>query len=251
MAPLYGGYEEVVFFDYALSQLRQGQELWGDASPAGDTRYVYVAGDFYALPFVSGAFDAVTMIRSLHHASDGATVLRGVGGILGPGGTFVLEFASKHNLKAIARYLVGRQDWSPFAREPVEFTDLNFDFHPAWILEQLAQSGLHVRRVRTVSHLRVGVLKRAVPTGLLVALDRMLQPTGKLFQLSPSVFVQSQAPSSRSAAAEGDFFRCVACGAGGMEEVDEGLMGCRACGARYAIRDGIFDFRVPVEGEVA
>ena len=30
LADLYGGYDEVVFFDYALSQLRQAQELWGD-----------------------------------------------------------------------------------------------------------------------------------------------------------------------------------------------------------------------------
>ena len=36
-------------------------------------------------------------------------------------------------------------------------------------------------------------------TGLLVGLDRLLQPTGKWLQLSPSVFVRCQAPVNQRA----------------------------------------------------
>ena len=128
LAPLYSGYDEVVLFDYALSQLRQARELWGKAGPGGQPRYVYVAGDFYKLPFAPGLFDTVTMVRTIHHAADAPAVLQGVAQILAPGGAFVLEFANKRNLKAILRYFVRRQNWSPFDREPVEFVKLNFDF---------------------------------------------------------------------------------------------------------------------------
>jgi len=265
LVPLYSGYDEVVLCDYALSQLRQARELWGDAGPGGRPRYVYVAADFYNLPFVPGLFDTVTMVRTIHHAADAPAVLRGVAQILAPGGAFVLEFANKHNLKAILRYLVRRQDWSPFDREPVEFVKLNFDFHPAWMWERLAEVGLQVRKLRTVSHFRLGPLKRVVPTGLLVLLDRLLQPTGSLWQLSPSVFVRCAVRDDKPAAPSGAFFRCTICGStelttGGSTElttggstpltlVDEGeALSCAGCGARFAVRDGIYDFKAPLGG---
>jgi SAM-dependent methyltransferase len=255
LVPLYSGYDEVLIFDYALSQLRQGQELWGEAGPGGRPRYVYVAGDFYRLPFAPGLFDTVAMVRTLHHAADAPAVLRGVAHILAPGGAFVLEFANKRNLKAILRYLLRQQDWSPFDREPVEFAKLNFDFHPAWMRERLAEVGLRVERLRTVSHFRLGILKRIVPTGLLVALDRLLQPTGVLCQLSPSVFVRCGASADKPAAPPGAFFRCIVCGSTGLTTggstmlVDAGeALSCTGCGARFAVRGGVYDFRAPLEG---
>ena len=253
LAPLYNGYGEVVFFDYALSQLRQAQELWGDAGPGGQPRYVYIAGDFYRLPFAAGLFDTVTIVRTLHHAADAPAVLRGVAQILAPGGTFVLEFANKCNLKAILRYVLRRQDWSPFDREPIEFVKLNFDFHPIWMRERLAEVGLQVRKQRTVSHFRLGLLKRVVPTELLVLLDRLFQPTGTLWQLTPSVFVRCEAQADKPAAPEGAFFRCTICGSTML--VDEGeALSCTDCGARFAVRaggsasGGIYDFKAPLKG---
>jgi ubiquinone/menaquinone biosynthesis C-methylase UbiE len=247
LVDLYSGYDEVVIFDYALSQLRQARELWGDTAPAGRPRYVYVAGDFYKLPFAAGLFDAVTAVRTIHHAADAPAVLQGVGQVLAPHGAFVLEFANKRNLKAILRYLVRRQDWSPFDREPVEFVKLNFDFHPAWMREQLSHVGLQVRKLRTVSHFRIDLLKRAVPAGLLVGLDRLLQPTGALWQLTPSVFVRCDARASQPVAPRGAFFRCTVCGSTML--VDEGgALWCTDCGARFAVRDGIYDFKAPLHG---
>jgi len=240
----------VVFFDYALSQLRQAQELWGGAGPGGRPRYIYVAADFYKLPFAPGLFDTVTMVRVLHHAADAPAVLRGVGQVLAPGGALVLEFANKRNLKAILRYLLRRQDWSPFDREPVEFVELNFDFHPAWMREQLAGAGLRVRETRAVSHFRIGLLKRLAPTGLLVALDRLFQPTGALWQLTPSVFVRCEARAEKSTAPQGAFFRCTVCGSTALTDEGEALS-CADCGARFAVHTGgIYDFKTPLEEDV-
>jgi SAM-dependent methyltransferase len=254
LVPLYGGYEEVVIFDYALSQLQQAQELWGAAGPNGRPRYIYVAGDFYKQPFAPGLFDTVTMVRTLHHAADAPAVLRGVAQILGPDGAFVLEFANKRNLKAILRYLLRRQDWSPFDREPVEFVKLNFDFHPAWIFDQLSQVGLRVQKLRAVSHFRLGLLKRLAPTKLLAAFDRLLQPTGALWQLTPSVFVRCAAQADKPAASQDAFFRCTVCGStmlttgGSTMLINEGAaLSCTDCGARFAIRDGIYDLKAPLD----
>ena len=244
--PLYEGYEEVVLFDYALSQLRQGRDLWGAGGQEGHPRYTYVAGDFYTFPFVAGAFDTVVMVRTLHHAVDGAAVLQGVAQIAAPGGTFVLEFANKRNLKAMWRYALRRQDWSPFSPEPVEFVELNFDFHPRWICDQLKQAGFTVQRKRTVSHLRLEWLKRHIPTGVLLAVDRLLQPTGAVVQFSPSVFVRSHAGSQKAPAPADVLFRCTVCGS--TQLVDESdALSCTDCGARFAVRDGIYDFKAPLK----
>ncbi len=242
LADLYGGYEQVVLLDYARSQLLQARERLGDAGPDGRPRYLYVLGDFYRLPFAPGLFETVVMVRTLHHAADASAVLRNVAGILMPGGTFVLEFASKRHLKAIIRYILRRQSWSPFDLSPVEFVPLNYDFHPAWIRRHLEEAGLRVRRTRAVSCFRVGLLKRTVPTGWLVALDRWLQPVGALYPLTPSVFVQAIAPPDGPSAPPGAFFRCVACGALSLADEGEQLV-CTECRAIFPVQDGLYDFR--------
>src|SRR5512143_542636 len=111
----YLGFDRIVLLDYSRTQLEQAQQRLGKLD-----KYVYVAADVYRLPFISGLFDAATMIRVLHHMADAPKALGQVKNVLGPGGVFILEFANKQNLKAIARYLFRRQTWNPFSREPVE-----------------------------------------------------------------------------------------------------------------------------------
>jgi SAM-dependent methyltransferase len=237
--PRYAGFERVVLLDYSRTQLEQAQARLGRAD-----RYVYVAADVYRLPFAPGLFDAATMIRVIHHLADAPAALRGVRAVLQPGAAFILEFANKRNLKAIARWLLGRQAWSPFDRAPVEFAALNFDFHPAAMLGWVRAAGFEVRAVRSLSYLRVGWLKRALPARLLVAVDAALQPTGALFQLSPSVFVRAAASGASDWAGPGQFFKCPVCGSLDLNE-DGGHLRCAGCGRRWAVRDGIYDFKEP------
>ncbi|MGC9398495.1 MAG: class I SAM-dependent methyltransferase [Anaerolineae bacterium] len=244
LADLYHGYETVVLLDYARTQLEQAVARLGERAPGGTPRYLFVQADFYHLPFVTGRFNAVTMVRTLHHAVDAPAVLRGVSEILAPGGVFVLEFANKHNLKALLRYLLRRQTWSPFVRKPVEFVELNFDFHPRWVWEQLRRAGLRREAVRTVSHFRLNVLKRWLPTSLLVRLDALVQPTGALWQWSPSVFVRARAGTEKAPAATDAFFACPACG------TLLGLPGraryvCPTCAADWRREGAIYNFRDP------
>jgi hypothetical protein len=202
-----------------------------------------MASDFYHLPFAAGAFDTVTMV---HAPPRGRRTQRaaGHGRDPGPWGDAGSGVRQQRNLKAMLRYLVGRQAWSPWDRDPVEFVELNFDFHPAWVEERLREARLAVRERRAVSTFRVGLLKRMVPTAVLVALDRLLQPPGGLAPVSPSVFVRCEAEADKMQAEEGAFFRCTACGSTALKEAEIGLA-CDNCGAGYPLRDGIYDFRKP------
>ncbi len=243
--PRYGGFEQIVLLDYSLSQLQQAQQRLG----RGDG-YRYVAADVYHLPFVPGLFDAATMIRTLHHMAAPSQALAQVRQVLRPGAVFVLEYANKQNLKAILRYVFRRQSWSPFSHEPVEFARLNFDFHPAAVRNWLAGNDFVVERQLTVSHFRLGALKRTVPLRWLVSMDALAQLTGDWWQLTPSVFVRACAADDTPRAtvdAPGVFFQCPECGGRALDETKDALI-CDRCGRRWAIRDGIYDFREP-QGE--
>ncbi len=238
-------FDQVVLVDYSRSMLEEAQAHHGQSD-----RFIYVAADLHALPFAANAFDAAMMIRVIHHIPDPQNVLTQIHDTLSPDATFVLEFANKQNLKSIARYLSGRQDWSPFDRAPVEFVKLNFDFHPAAIHKALRAAGFVPGRTLSVSALRLGWLKRTLPLRALTLLDSLIQPSGAIIPLSPSVFV-----CNRIAATDATRLPPLV----SVDKLfvnptlktsvlvrDGETMRCPVTGTRWAIRNGIYDFKAPL-----
>jgi ubiquinone/menaquinone biosynthesis C-methylase UbiE len=241
--PRYQGFEQVVLLDYSRTQLEQAQQRLGD-----QPRYRYVAADIYRLPFVPGLFDAATMIRTLHHMAEPRRALDQVRQVLQRGAVFILEFANKHILKASLRYALRRQSWNPLSPEPIEFAPLNYDFHPATVRAWLKLSGFAVERQLTVSHFRLALLKRLLPLGALVWLDSLVQWSGNLWQLTPSVFVRARAIGQSPAAEAGAFFRCPACGCTPLADTPPRIT-CPQCGQSYPVEGGIYDFRLKERAE--
>lgn len=236
--PRYKNYQQVVLVDYSTTQLKQAVDRLGIS-----TRYRFVAADIYHLPFALASFDAATMIRTLHHMADAPLALKQVEEALCGQAIFILEYANKRNLKAIIRYLLGRQNWSPFSPEAVEFVKLNFDFHPKTVNAWLTQLGFQVESQRTVSHFRLGLIKKILPLRLLVWLDSVLQPTGSLFQLTPSVFLRARKDQPAAVVPEKLIFRCPACGFSPIQDTPPVLI-CSSCKRTYPVRDGIYDLRL-------
>jgi ubiquinone/menaquinone biosynthesis C-methylase UbiE/uncharacterized protein YbaR (Trm112 family) len=237
LSEFYGRYDQVVLLDYSRSLLAQARERLGD-----EGRVVYVAASFYAMPFAPGTFDRAMMVRVMHHVEDVPALLDQLAGVLVGGGTFVLEHASKRHLKAILRYALGRQDWNPFRPEPYEFAEMNFDFHPDWMRDRLAEAMFHVKRTLTVSHFRLPLLKRLIPARLLAAADAALQPTGAWWQLTPSIFFQAEAGGASTEVTGALRFRCVVCGHSPLEATRDGLT-CPACARHWPVEDGIYNFK--------
>ncbi len=240
LADLYQGYEQVILLDYAKSGLREAQDRLGRSS-----HLLYVAADLYRLPLAPATCDTVVTVRVLHHVADVPAALSGLAALLRPGGHYVLEFANKRNLKAIARYLLGRQHWSPFARAPYEFASLNFDFHPSWMTQELARVGLQVDAALAVSHFRHPLFKRLIPAPTLARLDGALQRIGAPWKLTPSIFLRATAGGS-SAIQTAPLFRCPTCLSQALQERADTLA-CSHCGAVWAISDGIYDFKEPLQ----
>ncbi len=240
LSRMFTGYKQVVLLDYSRSQLEYARSRYGDAG------FLYVAANLYEMPFAPGVFDGATMVRVLHHMQDPPAALGSVRRVMQPGGVFVLEFANKQNLKAIARWALRRQAWNPFDREPVEFVELNYNFHPGYVLDTLREAGFEPGRMLTVSHYRIGLLKRTIPTGVLAGMDSLAQLTGNWWQLTPSVFVRNVASGEGEAAPEGAFWMCPQCGSYEMTERDD-VLTCEDCGTRWARRSGVWDFKEPLD----
>jgi ubiquinone/menaquinone biosynthesis C-methylase UbiE len=239
LADLYNGYRRVVLLDYARSQLEEARRYLSHTD-----RYIFVVGDVYHLPFVDDLFDALTMVRVMHHLADVAGALAELQRVAHSGGTLVLEHASKQHLKAIGRWLLHRQTWNPFDPHPVEFVDLNFDFHPHWVRHQLDSVGFQTERVRSVSHFRIPLLKKLVPAHWLATLDGLAQPTGQWWQLTPSVFVRARS-QKLSSEPLGGFFCCPVCRSVDLSPQDTALV-CGGCGRRWRTDGGIYDFKAPL-----
>jgi len=244
LAGLYLGYDEIVLMDYARSTLLEAREHWGR-----DPRFTFVAADVYRLPFADAAFDTGVMVRVMHHLVDVPQALGQIAATLQPGGTFVVEFANKRNLKSMLRYALRKQSWSPYTREPIEFVELNFDFHPAWMRERLTDAGLKIGDSRSVSFFRIGVLKRRAGAKRLASIDGLLQrPLGRM-ALSPSQFVKCQMASDKWRVTSDEsqsplptpFFKCPECGSTELAESPDALT-C-ANGHQWSARDGVYDFR--------
>lgn len=253
LADEYLGYETVVLFDYSRSLLREAQAVWGH-----DPRFLFVAGNWYQMPFIPGLFDTMVQVRTLHHAADAPALFAQLARIARPGGRYVLEFANKQNVKAIGRYWLRRQSWSPFTLSPVEFIALNFDFHPRWIRQQLHAARFSPGRTLAVSYFRFAPLKRLLPTRLLVTLDGMMQHTGRIGQLSPSVFVVSAHPAigetavpdvtavPDASAVANTFFACPLCQSPLGSAVNGRLL-CpnSVCARQWQVDNGLYDFKEP------
>ncbi len=184
LAGEYSGYREVVLLDSSDVHVATALEVVGE-----DPRYRVTLGDAATLPFPDGYFDAAVCVRVLHHFADPRPVAAELGRVVRDGGILVLEYANKRNLKAIARRMLGRQDWSPFDLGSVEYKPFHHDHAPVSIRRALRAAGFRVERTRAVSLFRLPRLTRRVSPGALARLEgRLQEPLGSITP-GPSVFV--------------------------------------------------------------
>jgi SAM-dependent methyltransferase len=246
LADLYLGYDQIVLFDYSRTLLQEAVTRWGH-----DPRFVFVAGNIYQLSLAKASLDALVMVRVMHHLANVPLALAQIRRVLHGGSIAVLEYANKRNVKSVARWLLGRQAWSPLDPMPVEFVKLNFDFHPAWIRKQFANAQLSVRRQFAVSHFRAPLLKRTLPAATLAKVDSWLFAPGGYYPLAPSVFAKVEAKQRNGEQLPyynlteiSDLLSCPACGADRTMRLEhETQLTCQSCSKRYTKRDGIWDFK--------
>jgi SAM-dependent methyltransferase len=229
----YTGYPQVVLLDYARSMLDDARSRHGD-------RCTYVCADLYRLPFATGALDTVVQVRVLHHVEHIEDAFAEVARVLPSVGSYLLEFANKRHLKAIARHLTRRQVENPFDERPYEFVPLNWDFHPAHIERAMRAAGLFIAARRAVSQFRLPALKRLVGPASLARVDAAFGGPLAPLALAPSQFVRAVRHGAPPAV--DGLWRCPACGHEPLVETGDAVP-CPSCGRVWPIVDGVYIFR--------
>lgn len=179
----FGGWNAVTLVDASRAHLAAARQRW-----ARDSRVRIELADAYDLPFDDDSFDTVVCVRLLHHIERPVEVFAEIARVLAPGGRLILEVANKRNLKAIGRWLLRLQPWSPFSHDPHADRPLHFQRHPSVVRRDLALAGFSVEAARTASLLRIPWLSRRVPTAWLGALERPLQRLLAPFTPGPSLW---------------------------------------------------------------
>lgn len=180
---------DIVLFDYAKNLLNQAEQEW--YIKQHKTHLRFVQGDARKLPFVDGAFDVIVSVRLLHHILEIDEVFAEVKRVLRPGGCAIIEFANKKNAKEILNALLRRPNSQPYSWEPYRRGDgIFYNFHPAFISEQLERVGLKIEQTLSVSNFRIGLAKKYLRLEKLLEWEDRLQKPLAALDFGPSIFLK-------------------------------------------------------------
>lgn len=148
------------------------------------------------LQFADGELDLLTMVRVMHHLPEPTDEFAEIARVLAPGGTAIIEvanyghFKNRRAFKKAGRTLptepVSIRTVAADEPDAIAFVNHNIDT----VVKQLADAGLVLQRKLSVSNLRSQTLKKLLPTGLMVAIEKPLQKPLARSDFGPSIFLE-------------------------------------------------------------
>lgn len=147
-----------------------------------------------SLPFADGSVDLFTMIRVMHHLPDPKVPFSELARAMSDDGILILEMANythfrnklKHAMKGKKLPVEPVDIRSAANRKEGEIPFVNHNPHT--VIKQLAHAGLKVEDTLSVSNLRSPALKKVIPKGVMVAVERLLQKPLASTHFGPSIF---------------------------------------------------------------
>ena len=147
------------------------------------------------LKFKDGSVDLLTMIRVMHHLPDPMPEFNEFSRVLATDGWAIIEVANySHARNRLKHALKGKKlPTSPVdirsahnkGEEEIAFVNHN----PNTVIKQLADAGLQVEAVLSVSNLRSPGLKKVVPMQGMLLIEKMLQKPLAPMYFGPSIFL--------------------------------------------------------------
>lgn len=145
--------------------------------------------------------DLVLLIRVLHHIDNPKEVIEVACQLLKKNGHFIIEFANKRHLKAaITEFFRGNftfildifpkdiRSKSSKKKKTIPF----FNYHPDKIRDILKNCGFQIIEERSVSNIRLPIIKKIVPLKIQLLIERVLQKPFAKYCLGPSIFILAQ-----------------------------------------------------------
>jgi len=231
-------FQQVVMFDGSISLLRQAQE-----NTSG--RLIYIAGDLNRPPFRQASFDAVLMIRVLHHLEDPTTCISELHRILCDKGQLVFNYRNKRHAIRILKWLIRINIDSPFTKKPVEVSPLFIHHHPDHVHNILQKVGFSDFEYRGIGMLdRVASQNKIIGPLLIPSSTRMAPFLGKT-KLAPWIFYRAVAIGNEALSIASSFDELLQCPSCKDRLLKESLgYRCCTCNRLYPVEDGIIDLRI-------
>ena len=182
--------EKVTLAEPSKLQLQIAQAFLKD-HPGLDRKLLQ--GDDLQVP--DGSVDLLTMIRVMHHLPDPSAEFVEISRVLADDGYAVIEVANYSHARNRIKHILRRAKLPTQPvdiRSPENRTDDEIPFvnhNPTTVVKQLAHAGLNVEWMLSVSNLRSALLKKVLPQSVLLAIERVLQPTLARTFFGPSVFM--------------------------------------------------------------
>jgi SAM-dependent methyltransferase len=182
----YGLFENIYLSDGAKSSIIQARRIWTNKN------IYFLVNDLSFVPIRSHIFDVVVCVRTIHHLNNPDAIFSEAKRLLKPGGSLILEFANKHNIKQIFLNRFGLSKRNISDIEPTRIGDSIKNFHPNYILNYLFKHGFECKQILGVSIFRFKLFKFIFPKVFLVWLDEKLQNINGRYLLTPSIFLRAE-----------------------------------------------------------
>ncbi len=181
--------DKVTLTDSSQQQLDIGKDYLKDHPEIDRKRMTAQKMDFK-----DGEIDLLTIVRILHHIPDPVPAFKEISRVLADDGYFLMEFANyshfrnrvKHGLKGkkLPTQPVDIRSEEQKVRDDTPFVNHN----PKTVIKQLAQAGMEVEKVLSVSNLRSQGLKKVLPKSVMLSLESIMQKPLANSYFGPSVF---------------------------------------------------------------
>lgn len=146
------------------------------------------------LDFPDGTIDLITIVRILHHIPEPTPEFKEIARVLSDDGYFIMEFANYTHIRNRLKHAL------MFKKFPIDSVDIRsaknlndneppfVNHNPKTVVKQLAHAGLKVEKVLSVSNLRSPGLKKVIPRGIMLSLEKFMQGTLAKTYFGPSTF---------------------------------------------------------------
>lgn len=148
--------------------------------------------------FKPNSFDAIIMIRVMHHLQSSEEAIKILKKLLKPNGYLILEFANKVHIKQVITKLlrgdltfafdifnIDKRSQKAKKQKTIDF----YNFHPGKVEQHLVQSGFKILAKRSVSNFRHPFFKKNIPVDNLVKVEGLLQKPLSYLNFGPSIFI--------------------------------------------------------------
>ena len=165
---------------------------------SGNTKFIQSTLENLTKKVKPKSVDLIILVRVLHHIEDVQKAFEIVNRLLSPGGYFILEFPNKAHFKASLKEILKGNITYPIDISPKTIGSKAvkgegclpfYNYHPDKIKHSLGNADFSVITRRSVSNIRSRIIKKIIPTGVLMLFERPLQSLLATIDFGPSIFI--------------------------------------------------------------